>query len=388
MSLTLLAAATSPRALWYLTRGTGLVALILLSATVVLGVLNVSRWSTPGWPRFAISRIHRNVSLLVVVVVAIHIVTAELDTFAPVGWLAVVIPFASSYRPIWLGLGTVAFDLLLAMVVTSLLRERIGYRAWRAVHWAAYVSWPVAVVHGLGTGTDPRVHWVLLLTVVCVLAVAVAVGWRLVHDWPAHPVAHLGATVVALAGTLVVAVWAAAGPLKPGWAREAGTPSTLLASGNGATSAPASPSTTPASGGTAPATTAPAGVPAAPFSASLSGQVIQQGPDASGQVTVRISTRVSGGMDGTLDVVLIGQSAGGGVSLESSDVTLGTAASPAAYRGSVIDLSGEQLLADVRSTAGVRLTLDVSLTIDPSSGSLTGTMEAQTGRRFGDEGGR
>src|ERR1700732_2104649 len=119
------------KALWYLTRATGLVALVLLTVSVLLGILQVSRWAGPTWPRFVTAGLHRNISLLVTAFVGVHIVTAVLDTFAPIRWLDVVVPFISAYRPIWLGFGTVAFDLLVAIIITSLLRVQVGPRSWR-----------------------------------------------------------------------------------------------------------------------------------------------------------------------------------------------------------------------------------------------------------------
>ncbi|MGH2907719.1 MAG: ferric reductase-like transmembrane domain-containing protein, partial [Solirubrobacteraceae bacterium] len=142
-----LAAALGTRVYWFLTRGTGAVALVLLTVSVVLGVLGTLRFSGVRWPRFAIEAVHRDVSLLVIVVLVVHIVTTVLDSFAPIALPAAVIPFISSYRPVWLGLGALAFDLLLAVVITSLVRRRLGYERWRAVHWLAYASWPVAVLH-------------------------------------------------------------------------------------------------------------------------------------------------------------------------------------------------------------------------------------------------
>jgi hypothetical protein len=130
-----------PSPLWYATRATGVMALVLLTAAVVLGVAGTARLATPRWPRVITARLHRNLSLLAVAFVAAHVLTTELDPFAPVGWVSAVVPFASSYRTFWLGLGTVAFDMLLAVVVTSMLRARLGYRAWRAVHWLGYTCW-------------------------------------------------------------------------------------------------------------------------------------------------------------------------------------------------------------------------------------------------------
>lgn len=381
MSTPLLVASTSPSPLWYLTRGTGIVALLLLTVSVVLGVLNVSRWATPGWPRFATAGLHRYVSLMVIAVLAIHIVTAEADTFAPVGWLAVVVPFASSYRPIWLGLGTLAFDLLLAIVITSLLRERIGYRAWRTVHWAAYLSWPVALVHGLGTGTDARLHWVTFLTVICVAAVLVAGGWRLGHDWQSRPAARMAAGSAAVVTAVVVGIWTVTGPLRPGWARRAGTPKTLLAAGASSSRAPAGsngPSTSsPVTPPTQPPQAAPAGVPAAPFRAELTGQLTQSGPDARGQVSVQITAEVIGPLNGSFDVLLRGASDDGGVSMEASSVTFGPTTAPTAYRGRVVALDGEQIVASVTSGSGQSLTLAANLRIDPESGQVHGTLRAE-----------
>ena len=102
-----------------------------------------------------------------------------LDSFAPISLTASVIPFTSSYRPFWLGLGAVSFDLLLAVIVTSLARRRIGYRGWRAVHWLSYAAWPVALLHGFGTGSDVRSGWLQLLSAVCVLLVLAAVLVRI-----------------------------------------------------------------------------------------------------------------------------------------------------------------------------------------------------------------
>ena len=105
-----------------------------------------------------------------------------LDGYVDIGVTDVLVPFVSAYRPLWLGLGTVALDLLLAVLVTSLLRARLGHRAWRAVHRLAYASWPVALVHGIGIGTDTGTDWMTWLTVCCVAAVAAAAGLRLAHS--------------------------------------------------------------------------------------------------------------------------------------------------------------------------------------------------------------
>ena len=174
-------AATAPKAVWYLTRGSGVVSLLLLTATVILGVTTTVRWATARWPRFVVEGLHKNISLLAVVFLALHIVTAVGDGYVPLRWIDVVVPFGSQYQPFWVGLGAVAFDFLAAVIITSMLRVRVGHRVWRAVHWLAYACWPVALLHGLGTGSDSSQPWMQLLDLAAVAAVAAAVCWRLAH---------------------------------------------------------------------------------------------------------------------------------------------------------------------------------------------------------------
>ena len=169
----------SSQALWYLTRATGIVALILLTATIVLGVLGTGRVASRRWPRIVTSGLHRNLALTSTALVAVHVITTVLDPYVPISLAAAFIPFASSYRPIWLSLGAIAFDLLLAVLLTSLLRDRLTRRAWHAVHMLVYACWPIALWHGLGTGTDSRLSLVLAIDAACVLAVVAAALWRL-----------------------------------------------------------------------------------------------------------------------------------------------------------------------------------------------------------------
>ena len=221
-------AAAGPSAFWFLTRGTGAVALVLLTVTVALGVLGVRRTQIEGLPRFVLDGIHRNAALLAVTFLAAHIATTLLDGFAPITVLDIVLPFGSAYRPLWVGFGAVAFDLMLAITVTSLMRRRLGYGAWRATHWLAYASWPVAVLHGLGTGSDVKAHWLLLLTAACVGLMLLALLARIAYGWPAHRelrIPALGAVALVPIGLIA---WLPSGPLASGWAGRAGTPVTLL----------------------------------------------------------------------------------------------------------------------------------------------------------------
>ena len=181
-----IAAAASGNADWFITRGSAVVALILLTITVALGVASVKRIETAGVPRFVINAVHRNASLFAVVFLAIHVVTAVLDTYVHTRIIDAFIPFGAAYRPFWMGLGAISLDLFGAVLVTSLLRRRIGYRAWRATHWLAYASWPVALLHTLGTGSDVSTTWMRVVTGVCVAVVAASVLTRLSErdvDW-------------------------------------------------------------------------------------------------------------------------------------------------------------------------------------------------------------
>jgi predicted ferric reductase len=172
-------AATGTNMMWYLNRGSGVVMLVLLTMSVVLGIVTTMRWRSPRWPRFVTAALHRNVSLLSVAFLGIHVFTAVADGYAPIGWKDAVVPFVAQYRPVWLGLGALALDLLVAVAVTSVFRERIGQRAWKAVHWSAYACWPIALVHGLGTGTDVGAPWMLGVYGASLLAVIAALTWRL-----------------------------------------------------------------------------------------------------------------------------------------------------------------------------------------------------------------
>jgi hypothetical protein len=349
-------AAASPSVYWYLTRGSGVVALVLLTVSIVLGIVSTIRWSASGLPRFAVAGLHRTLTLLAIVFVAVHVVTTVVDGFAPIGWKDAVVPFISPYRPVWLGLGAVAFDLLLALVITSLLRARIGYRVWRATHWLAYASWPVALVHSLGTGSDARVGWLQALAIGSVIAVAAALAVRL-----AYSNADLGRRVAAGAAALAVVVgvgiWYRNGPGATGWAARAGTPSTLIASAKVTPKATTSQTTL-------------VSLPAS-FNSRLSGSVAET-QTSSGSVDVRIDATLSGGIDGRLRLVLEGTPLqGGGVSMTASGVAFAAAGSPV-YEGKITGLQGNNITAQVASGSQ---TVDLQIGLQLNQSSVTGTVQ-------------
>lgn len=219
---------TSSTPLWYATRATGLVALVLLTLSMALGLLSSVRYSRPGWPRFVTQGLHRNVSLVALAFTVAHVLTTVLDSFVSIPIQDAVVPFIGSYRPLWVGLGAIAFDLMLALIITSLLRTRMSFGVWQAVHWTAYACWPVAVLHGLGTGTDTPVRWVLALTAACVAVVAGLTLWRLLRGRQAHPLACTAGAVAVIIALIAGTAWLTAGPLSSGWAHRAGTGSLVL----------------------------------------------------------------------------------------------------------------------------------------------------------------
>lgn len=360
-------ATLGPSAYWYLARGTGAVSLILLTASVVFGILGPLRFAAPRWPRFAIDALHRDVSLLVVVVLAVHIVTSVLDSFAPIKLTDAVIPFVSAYRPLWMGLGALAFDLLLALVITSLLRRHIGYRGWRAIHWLAYASWPVAVLHGLGTGTDTKIWWMLILTVACVGAVAVACWIRFARDEEQAPGVRSTALLLTAATPLGLAIFTLAGPLQHGWARRAGTPASLLPSTHARTVAVVQRKVAPRTGGWN-----------KPFSARLNGTVSQTNEPAG--AVVDLSAQVTGGLRGRLRMRLAGTPlSDGGLSMTGSQVDLLADGHSTVLDGHITALEGTQFIADVSDHSGGRMQLHGDLNIDASNNTLTGSLSGMPG---------
>ena len=361
-------ATLGPSAYWYLARGTGAVSLILLTASVVLGILGPLRFAAPRWPRFAIDALHRDVSLLVLATLAVHIITSVLDSFAPIKLTDAVIPFVSAYRPLWMGLGALAFDLLVALVITSLLRRRLGYNAWRAIHWLAYASWPIAVLHGLGTGTDTKIWWMLILTVVCVAAVAVASWIRFARDEQWATGIRSTALALSVATPLGLAIFTLAGPLQHGWARRAGTPTNLLASSHARTLAVVQRGqTTPRSAGWS-----------KPFSAQLNGSVAQTNEPAG--AIVDLSMQVTGGLHGRFRMRLAGTPLdNGGLSMSGSQVDLLADGHSTVLDGHITALEGTQFVADVSDSAGSHMQLQGNLNIDATNNTVSGSLSGTPG---------
>ncbi len=343
----LLAAGTgaAPSPLWYTTRATGVVALVLLTITVALGVAGIARFASPRWPRVITAGLHRNIALLVVAFVAVHVLTTVLDSYTSISLVSAVIPFSSPYRTLWLGLGTIAFDLLLALVATSLLRDRLPYRAWRGVHWLAYASWPVALWHGLGTGTDSKLPWLLALDAACVLVVATATMWRLQLARPG--LGRSAAMAATVAVPLATVIFAVAGPLQSGWARRAGTPVALLGQSARATPATAS------------------------ARSDFAGRVRIAADQAGHREVMTVTAHTSGQPGSELTIVLRGRPDGSAIDLSSGSVRISAAAS-GSYAGPVTLLRGQQIVAALRGPGGQAQQADLTLVVsgDRASGQL------------------
>jgi sulfoxide reductase heme-binding subunit YedZ len=173
------AGAAGSQYLWFLSRSSGLALLALFSVVIALGVAT-RLGSAPRWlARFAVAELHRTLSLFAVALLALHVVTAILDPYVTIGWAATLLPFASPYRTLAVGAGTLAVDLAGAVLLTSLIRTRLSYRSWRAVHWLAYLAWPAAFVHSLTAGGDLGIWWVALVVCGCAVLVASSIIVRL-----------------------------------------------------------------------------------------------------------------------------------------------------------------------------------------------------------------
>jgi methionine sulfoxide reductase heme-binding subunit len=190
---------------WYAARAAGVLAYVLLTGGVLLGTLLAGRVRLPRWPTFAVTDVHRFVSLLVGVFVSVHVLAIWLDTYVHFSLAQLVVPGSASYRPVWVALGIVATELLAAIALTNLLRKRIGFKRWRRVHYLTFLVWAGATVHGLGSGTDSNTVWLRLLYVLSIASVLGAITWRVGRSrLPAGSFAAPGAAAVLFGFALVL----------------------------------------------------------------------------------------------------------------------------------------------------------------------------------------
>ena len=201
--------------LWYTTRATGMVALVLFTLVVSLGTFVANRIGGSIVGRFELNELHRSISIVAIVFLAIHIVTTVVDSFVATGWISVLVPFTSSYKRTAVAVGTIAFDLILAVWLSSLLKVRIKNRSWRFIHWFSWLAFASALTHAFLSGTDARHGAGLALVTACALIVLVAAVWR----YFGRPTRAAGRTALS---PLAAAPLPAKGPARP--VRTAGRP--------------------------------------------------------------------------------------------------------------------------------------------------------------------
>ena len=371
---------TNAKALWYLTRSTGLVALILLTATLVIGVVASVGWTTERWPRFLSQSVHRNLSLFCVAFVGLHVVTTVSDGYVPIGFADAFLPFLSPYRPIWIGLGALAFDLLLIVLLSSALRRRIGYASWRFVHWLAYLCWPIALFHALGSGSDSPLP-VVLPSMPC----APRPSWpRWPGGWPpAGPFPRSGG----LSSRWPLSSWSWRWPCSPPWdrsdraGRDAPEPRPLsLLSLPAERPAPADP------GRRRRIDRRPVRFSFRRGGSSTLGAVHRQrhrhaiklGSRCPRRHAGRLTLQLQNSSYAPLIVVLIGPPAqGGGIDMTAGTVTFGN------LHGVVSSLDQGTIVASVGAPDPLSLTL--SLRVDQNSGALSGTVTGTSPLHAGDD---
>jgi len=219
---------TPPNPLWFLDRSSGEVTLLLLTVVLILGVV---RAALPAAYPLLVEGLHINIALLTIVFGGLHVVSAIVDPFAHLGPVDAVVPFASAYRGTWLGLGVISAYLYGSAILTSWPARRLPRSTWIWLHRLMYAAWLLAVLHSLGTGSDARNEVFLLLNLVAVVcALVVFLGVRVAEGWVRFPRLWAALALAAILIVLGVGIWAAGGPLQPGWARSSGTPSNLLRS--------------------------------------------------------------------------------------------------------------------------------------------------------------
>ncbi len=167
---------------WYAARAAGIVAYLLLTSVVAIGVGLAGRMNGKSWPSFAVAEVHRFGGLLVGTFIGIHVLTIAIDSYMRFSLAQLAVPFTSSYRPVWVALGIVAAELLLALAIANRLRRTLRYRWWKRTHYLNFAVWAAATLHGIGSGTDRGALWMTAIyaaSVALVLAlIAVRTGRR------------------------------------------------------------------------------------------------------------------------------------------------------------------------------------------------------------------
>lgn len=361
MWLVVLAVTISP--LWYISRSAGFVGLALLGVIGILGMITAGNFHFGRGSRFVAPEVHRSLSLLAIVILAIHVGAAVLDKYSRIGLKDVFIPFVSQYRPIWIGIGAIAVDLGIAVLVTSFLRIKMGYKSWKVVHWLTYPIFALSIVHGLGSGSDSPILLgkIVYLAVGGVLLAGILMRLSVAGSFSK---ARKTATLIAIiATTAVVVSWSIVGPFTPSWPVRAqgGLRQALLASDQ-----------VPVSTKNTQVASAPLTLPLG-YSSQWEGKADESPANAQGQIAIRLLGVLSASKGSRLSVVLIGTPQDGGVLMASSVVEIASSTGAIAYKGSVSNLSGSTIVCNLTGANGSQVTLNISLNIT-SSNTFTGSV--------------
>jgi hypothetical protein len=341
--------------IWDVARAGGFAAYVLLALAVLLGLaLSLRLQDRRRWPRFLNYELHRHLTLLALVFTAVHVAAVAVDPFTAFRLVEVLVPGASHYRPLWMGMGIVAADLGLAVGLSSLVERLIGHRLWRMLHHLAFVVFALATAHGLGTGSDTRTAWAEAVYAGAGGLVWVLTFARLATAKTLRPLARAGALGLAFALLVGGVAGALLGPLRPGW-------NAIANNGHGS--------------GARLVATRPASPPPTTFTASVAGA------SAFTDGALVLTGDVQGTVRGRLRLDLAGELAGDAFVVTGGTVELTeTWPSAVAYQGPVDDLRGGRLVATVRPAGGgPALTLVLDLTVDPGTGAFQGDITAQPG---------
>lgn len=348
--------------LWYISRGAGFAGLGLIALIGLLGILTAQNVRlSPKLGKAITPELHRNLSLVAVVVLSIHVLAAVLDPFVHLGYIDIVVPFAAHYRQIWIGLGALSLDLAVAIIITSLLRVKFGYRSWKLVHWLSYPIFALSVIHGIASGTDTRylLGKVFYFGVAAILLVSVFLR---INTHPSlSPRRRLTLTSTALAIPALTVLWTLVGPMSPDWSHRANL-------GIGAAFTSTRPIGTPLS------SPSPALLQLPPnFSSLWNGTITVSPSNQQGEFALRLLGPLTAKQPYQLDVTLLGQPSGGGVSMYSSIVEVVSKTGVVAYSGKVAQLSGGSIALSLKSPTGnsVLLNANVTTTKTTFSGSVT-----------------
>lgn len=355
---------------WDVARAGGFTAYLLLTLSVAVGLALTMHWQSPRWPRIINAELHNFLTLLALVFTGVHVLAALLDPFTAFGLNEVLIPFASHYRPLWMALGIVALYLGLAIGLSTWLRPLIGYAWWRRLHVFTLLCYALVTVHGLATGSDTTSSWGAFIYFGSLALIAILLWMRLVTPATPRGRSHPALAWLTAAAALGIAIFAVAGPMRPGWNAVANN-----GNGNGqrggsvakAAAASQSSSNGGQSGGAQ---------FSQPFSATLSGTLTQSQPDASGQVTLTLDAQLSGGTTGDVRVRLIGQQDdSGAISIEQTSMTLGPDAGASLYTGQLSDFSALRSWRMTATLSGASGQVQIQMSVRIQGSRVSGTIQ-------------